>query len=82
MSEKSKLENLLVNELLLKKKSLQNRQKLFIIVAAILVLSTFYNIYTKTGSMHPFLILGSLFLLIYNGSELKKVEEEINNRNK
>ena len=82
MSEKSKLENLLVNELLLKKKSLQNRQKLFIIVAAILVLSTFYNIYTKTGSLHPFLILGSLFLLIYNGSELKKVEEEINNRNK
>ena len=81
MSDTNKFENLLINELLLKKKSLQNRQKLFVIVAVILVLNTFYNIYTKSGSMHPFLILGSLFLFVYNGSEIKKVEVELNNRN-
>ena len=81
MSDTNKFENLLINELLLKKKSLQNRQKLFVIVAVILVLNTFYNIYTKSGLMHPFLILGSLFLLVYNGSEIKKVEEELNYRN-
>ncbi len=72
--------NLSLEELLEKKKSLSNWQKIFISIAVVLVGMTFYAIYKKSDDMHPFLILGSLFLILTNGSKLKKVEVEINKR--
>jgi hypothetical protein len=80
MIEKNDYSNLSLEELVAKQKSLSNWQKIVVSIAVVLVLSTFYSIYMKTKDMHPFLILGSLFLIANNGSKLKKVEEEIKNR--
>ena len=72
--------NLSLEELAAKQKSLSNWQKIFISIAVVLVGMTLYSVYKKTNDMHPFLILGSLFLILNNGTRLKKVEVEINKR--
>jgi cell division protein YceG involved in septum cleavage len=76
MVEKNDYTNLSLEELVKKQKTISNWQKIFIVVVVFSVLNVFYAIYMKT-KMHPFLILGSLFFLINNGSKLKKVEAEI-----
>ena len=79
MTEKNQYSNLSLEELELKCKSLSNRQKIFVCLAIFSTASVLYAVYMKT-KMHPFLILGVLFFLLNNGSNLKKVEEEIKNR--
>jgi hypothetical protein len=81
MSDNKEYSNLSIEELVVKQKSLSNLQKIFIGIAVILVGMTLYSVYMKTKDMHPFLILGTLFMIFINGSKLKKVEEEIKNRN-
>jgi archaellum biogenesis protein FlaJ (TadC family) len=80
MLDKQDYSNLSLEELVVKQKTLSNWQKIFIAIAFILVGMTLFSVYMKTKNMHPFLILGSLFFILYNGTKLKKVEEEINNR--
>ena len=67
-------------ELVAKQKALSNWQKIFITIAVVLVGMTLYSVYKHSHDMHPFLILGSLFLTLINGTKLKKVNEEIKNR--
>jgi hypothetical protein len=80
MIEKNNYSNLSLEELVAKQKSLSNWQKIFIAAAFVLVGMTLYSVYMKTKNMHPFLILGSLFFILNNGSKLKKVEAEIEKR--
>ena len=80
MFDKNDYTNLSQEELEAKQKSLSNWQKIFISIAVVLVGMTLYAVYKKSNDMHPFLILGSLFLILTNGSKLKKVEVEINKR--
>jgi uncharacterized membrane protein YozB (DUF420 family) len=80
MSGKKEYSDLSLEELELKQKSLSNWQKIFIAIAVVLVGMTLFAIYKKNYNMHPFLILGSLFLIFYNGTKLKKVLEEIQKR--
>ncbi len=82
MIEKNDYSNLSLEELVAKQKSLSNWQKIFIVIAVVLVGMTFYSIYMKTKDMHPFLILGALFFVLNNGSKLKKIESEIEKRKK
>lgn len=79
MSLTNEFSNLSLEELIVKQKTLSNRQKIFIAAALFSVLNVFYAIYMKT-KMHPFLILGSLFFIINNDSKLKKMESEIEKR--
>ena len=79
MIEKNEFSSLSQEELIAKQKSLLNWRKIFIVVAVYSVASVLYAVYMKS-KMHPFFILGSLFLIVSNGSKLKKVEIEINNR--
>ncbi len=80
MEDNTKYVNLSFEELEIKQKSLANWQKIFITIAVVLVCMTLYSVYMKTKDMHPFLILGSLFFILNNGSKLKKVEAEIEKR--
>lgn len=80
MLDKKDFSNLSLEELVAKQKSLSNWQKIFIAIAVILVGMTLFSVYKKTKDMHPFLILGSLFFILNNGSKLKKVEAEIEKR--
>ena len=73
--------NLSTADLLAKQKSTATWQKIFVGSAAVLVLMTLYSIYKKTHNMHPFLILGSLVLILNNNSKLKKIQDELNKRN-
>ncbi|MCF6129802.1 hypothetical protein L1S35_08955 [Flavobacterium sp. AS60] len=82
MFDKNEYASLSQEELVAKQKSLSNWQKIFISIAVVLVGMTLYAVYKKSDDMHPFLILISLFLILNNGSKLKKVEEEINKRKK
>ena len=79
MTENNPNSNLSLEELQLKRKSLANWQKIFIVLIILSVLNVFYAIYMKS-KMHPWWILGALFFLTNNSSKLKKVEEEIKNR--
>ena len=81
MSDNKEYSNLSIEELIVKQKSLVNWQKIFIVIAVFSVGSVLYSVYTKS-KMHPWWILGSLFFILNNGNKLKKVETEINNRNK
>ena len=80
MFDNKEYSNLSLEELKLKRKSLSNWQKIFIVLTVLSVLNVFYAIYMKS-KMHPWWILGALFFLTNNSSKLKKVEEEIKNRN-
>jgi 4-amino-4-deoxy-L-arabinose transferase-like glycosyltransferase len=80
MSDTKILSNLSIEELVAKQKSLTNWQKIFISIAVVLVGMTLFAVYKKSNDMHPFLILVSLFLILDNGTKLKKVEAEINKR--
>lgn len=80
MFKKKNYSNLSLEELLAKQKSLTNLQKIFVSIAVVLVGMTLFAVYKKSNDMHPFLILGSLFLILNNGTKLKKVEVEINKR--
>lgn len=80
MSEKENYSNLSLEELVAKQKLLAKWRNIFIGIAIVLVGITFYSIYKKNNDMHPFLILGSLFFILNNGSKLKKVELEISKR--
>ncbi len=80
MFEKKDYTNLSLEELLEKQKSLTNWQKIFISISVVLVGMTLFAVYKKSNDMHPFFILGSLFLILNNGAKLKKVELEINKR--
>ncbi len=80
MFEKNDLENLSLEALLAKKKTLGNVQKIFITVTVILVGMTLYAVYKKSHNMHPFLILGFLFFILNNGSKLKRIDAEIEKR--
>lgn len=80
MTENNPYSNLSLEELELKRKSLSNWQKIFVFFAVFSTASVLYAVYMKT-KMGPFWILGSLCLIFLNGSKLKKVEEEIKNRN-
>lgn len=82
MSDDKKLLNLSLEELVAKQKVLNNWQKIFIFIAVVLVGMTLLAVYKKSHEMHPFLILGSLFLILNNGTKLKKVEIEIEKRKK
>ena len=79
MNENNPNSYLSLEELELKRKSLANWQKIFIVLTVLSVANVFYAIYMKT-KMHPWWILGALFFLSNNGSKLKKVEQEIKNR--
>ena len=79
MTENNPNSNLSLEELQLKRKSLANWQKIFVVLAVLSVANVFYAIYMKS-KMHPWWILGALFFLTNNSSKLKKVEEEIKNR--
>lgn len=79
MSQKE-YSNLSSEELVAKQKTLTNWRKIFITIAVVLVGTTLYSVYKQSHDMHPFLILGSLFLILNNGTKLKKVEEEIKHR--
>ncbi|WP_395052670.1 hypothetical protein [Flavobacterium sp.] len=81
MSDNKEYSKLSLEELIVKQKSLSNWQKIFIGLTVFSVASVLYAVYMKT-KMHPFWILGSLCLMLINGSKLKKVEEEIKNRKK
>lgn len=72
--------NLSLEELVTKQKSLTNWKKIFICIAVVSVLMTLYAVYRDNIGKHTFFILGSLFLIVNNGSKLKKVEEEIKKR--
>jgi predicted permease len=80
MTDKIDYSNLSLEELVSKEKSLSYWQKIAVIIAFVLVGMTLYSIYKKTHDMHPFLILGCLFFMLYNSSKLKQVEEEIKKR--
>lgn len=67
-------------ELLIKQKSLSNWQKIFIAIAVISVAMTLYAVYKDNIGKHAFFILSSLFLVLNNGSKLKKVGVEIEKR--
>lgn len=79
MNDNKDYTNLSLEELVAKRKSISNWQKIFIGIAVFSVASVFYAIYMKT-EMHPFWVLGSLFFILNNGSKLKKVEAEIEKR--
>ena len=79
MTENNPNSNLSLEELQLKRKSLANWQKIFVVLAVLSVANVFYAIYMKS-KMHPWWILGALFFLTNNSFKLKKVEEEIKNR--
>jgi hypothetical protein len=49
-------------------------------IAVVLFEITLYAVYEKSNDMYPFFLLGSSFLILNNGSKLKKVEVEINKR--
>ena len=69
--------DLSTEELIIKQKSLRNWNKMFIFIAVILVGITLNCVYKATNDMYPFLILGSLFLVLDGGIKLKKSEAEI-----
>ena len=80
MLDQNDYSNLSLEELVTKQKSLSNSQKKFIAIAVVLAGMTLYLIYKHTLKMHPFLMFGSIFLILDNGNKLKKVEKEIKNR--
>ena len=81
MFDKTDYTNLSLEELLAKQTSLTKRQKILNIIAFVSVGVTLFAIYKKSnGFMNVIFILGSLFFLSNNSSELKKVEVEINKR--
>ncbi|ENI5461764.1 hypothetical protein [Flavobacterium psychrophilum] len=82
MFNKKDYTSLSLAELLLKQTSLFYWKKIFITIAVVLVGMTLFAVYAKSKNMHPFLILGSLFFIFYNSSELKKVQLEIEKRKK
>lgn len=69
--------DLSTEELIIKQKSLRNWNKMFIFIAVILVGITLNYVDKETNDMYPFLILGSLFLVLDGGIKLKKSEAEI-----
>jgi hypothetical protein len=81
MSDNKKYSNLSVEELVLKQTVLTKRNKIFVIISVFSVVFTLFAIYKKSsGAMHVFLILGSMFFLASNSTELKKVQLEIKKR--
>jgi hypothetical protein len=80
MAESTIYSNLSFEELEKKRKSLLNWKIIFVSIAVFSVLITLYAVYRDNIGKHTFLILGSLFLIINNGSKLKKVESEIEKR--
>ncbi|WP_310555290.1 hypothetical protein [Flavobacterium sp.] len=80
MIEKNDYSNLSLEELVAKQKSLSNWQKIFIGLAVVSVAMTLYAVYKDNIGKHAFFILGSLFLMLNNGTKLKKVETEIEKR--
>ncbi|SFB08511.1 hypothetical protein SAMN05660845_1519 [Flavobacterium swingsii] len=81
MTDKKDYSNLSLEELVLKQTALTKRNKTFVIISVFSVVFTFFAIYKKSsGAMHVFLILGSMFFLANNSTELKKVQIEIEKR--
>ena len=80
MFDKKKYTNLSLLELVTKQTFLIKLQKAAVVVASILIGNVFYTIYKQGHTMHPFLLLGTLFYIVYIPSELKKVQLQINKR--
>lgn len=80
MFQKNNYATYTLDELIAKQKSLVSRQKIFVGVAVICVCVTLYEVYKKSHNLHPFYILGCLFLIFNNGDKLKKIQHEINNK--
>ena len=81
MFDKKDYTNLSLEELVLKQTVLTKRNKTFVIISVFSVVFTFFAIYKEiSGAMHVFLILGSMFFLTNNSTELKKVQVEIEKR--
>lgn len=80
MSDNKEFQDLSLEELTAKQKSLTNWKKIFIGITVLSVLMTLYAVYKENIGKHAFYILGSLLLIAINSNRLKKVEEEIKNR--
>lgn len=80
MSDNKEFQDLSLDELVAKQKSLANWKRIFLWITVFSVLMTLYAIYKDNVGKHAFFILGSLMLIAINSSRLKKVEEEIKNR--
>jgi uncharacterized membrane protein YozB (DUF420 family) len=80
MSDNKDYLNLSLEELIEKQKSITNWQKIFIGIAVVSVAMTLYAVYKDNIGKHAFFILGSLFLILNNGTKLKKVQLEIEKR--
>jgi hypothetical protein len=80
MNDQKDFSDFTLEELIVKQKSLADRQKIAVVVICVLVGMTLYSVFIKSHDMHPFLLLGSLFFMFYNSSKLKKVELEIEKR--
>ena len=80
MSNTTTYSNLSLEELLAKQKSVSNWQKIVVGLTVISVAMTLYAVYKHTIGKHAFFILGSFFLMINNGSKLKKIDQEIEKR--
>ena len=82
MNEKKEYSNLSKEELLAKQTKLKSYSKIATVVCFLAVVNVFIGIYLKSnrGVFTVFLILGAMLFMMKYGSELKKIQSEINSR--
>ena len=82
MLEENNYSNLSKEELIAVETKLKRNSKIATVVCFLAVINVFVGIYLKSnrGVFTVFLILGAMLFMMKYGSELKKIQEEINSR--
>ena len=83
MFQETDYSKMLTSKLLSEKTKYKQCQILFVVICVLLVGSVLVNIFLKrsSGAFSVFAIFGMMFLVYKSGSELKKIQDELNARN-